>query len=195
MFDSELLFPSFIGLLHLEEVGTMVVMSPRCLEIPPMLRSLSFSLRNGMSLLLSPHNLTRGEMLGIWPPGHLVGCGPSCPATVSGEGWAKSGPRWPPVSQVKPRPRANLERRRFFSCQVLFIAPRIRHTIYEGRNACHDHLIPMEGHQGCMGCRDSVPGALGLHRTPTSEYAGPRAAACFFTCCFFFFSLIVTAPS
>ncbi|KAL6828985.1 hypothetical protein J3E69DRAFT_225698 [Trichoderma sp. SZMC 28015] len=171
----------------------MVVMSPRCLEISPMLRSLSFSVRNGMSLLLSPHNLTRGEMLGIWPPGHLVGCGPSCPATVSGEGWAKSGPRWPPVSQVKPRPRANLERRRFF--RVRSYSSRrtydIRYT--KGETLVMIILYPcMKGYQGCMRGRDSVPGAFGLHRTPTSEYAGPRAAACF-TCCFF--SLIVTAPS
>lgn len=163
----------------------MVVMSPRCLEISPMLRSLSFSLRNGMSLLLSPHNLTRGEMLGIWPPGHLVGCGPSCPATVSGEGWAKSGPRWPPVSQVKPRPRANLERRRFFRVRSYSSrrAYDIRYT--KGESLVMIILYPWRGHQGCMRCRDSVPGALGLHRTPTSEYAGPRAAASF-TCCFFY---------
>ncbi|KAK0762636.1 hypothetical protein N5P37_005453 [Trichoderma harzianum] len=80
-----------------------------------------------------------------------------------------------------PFPKSSLGRAQIWKDVVLFIAPRIRHTIYERRNACHDHLIPMEGHQGCMRCRDSVPGALGLHRTPTSEYAGPRAAACF-TC-------------
>ncbi|KAL6702345.1 hypothetical protein J3F84DRAFT_357492 [Trichoderma pleuroticola] len=104
-----------------------------------MLRSPSLSLRNGMSLLLSPHNLTRGEMLGIWTPGHLVGCGPSWPATVSGEGWAsraRGGHPFPKSSLGRAQPRKDV---------VFFVSGpihRAAHTTYEGRNACHDHLYP-----------------------------------------------------
>ncbi|KAL7959439.1 hypothetical protein V8C34DRAFT_111704 [Trichoderma compactum] len=158
-----------------------------------MLRSLSFSVRNGMSLLLSPHNLTRGEMLGIWTPGHLVGCGPSWPATVSGEGWTSR------ARGDHPFPKSSLGRAQTRKDVVFFfvLGPihRAAHTTYDIRKAKRFVMIIYThgSHLGCMRCRDSIPGALGLHRTPTSESAGPRAAASFFFKCFFF--LIVTAPS
>ncbi|KAL7933199.1 hypothetical protein V8C35DRAFT_61525 [Trichoderma chlorosporum] len=80
----------------------MVVTSPRPSTPTPMLRSLPFSLRNGMSLLWSPHNLTQGEnawhldALAIWLDVVRAGRPPS-----PEEGWssrARGGHQFPKLS-------------------------------------------------------------------------------------------------
>ncbi|KAL6860880.1 hypothetical protein J3F83DRAFT_747844 [Trichoderma novae-zelandiae] len=93
-----------------------------------------------MSSLVSPHNLTRGEVLGIWTPGHLVGRGPSCPATVAGGGWTsrvRSGHQLPKSgldhARIWPKICASV----FCPCRAPFNSSCLRE--YGGGSARHGH--------------------------------------------------------